>query len=68
MITERDANEEDDVLAGEIYGRSPRAPDPDYESEAYYEHQEMLSRDIYRNNWEKSVERAQNARDKRVQG
>ncbi len=67
MITKLDADEEDDILAGEIYGRSPRAPDPDYESEVYYEHQEMLSRDAYRNNWEKRVERAQEARNKRAQ-
>ena len=67
MITELDADDADDILAGEIYGRSPRAPDPDYKSEAYYEHQEMLSRDAYRNDWKKRVERAQEAREKRAQ-
>jgi hypothetical protein len=39
-------DEEEELLAGEIYGTSPHAPDPDYESEAYYEHEEMLARQL----------------------
>ena len=67
MITELDEEEENELLAGAIYGRSPREPDPDYESEAYYEHLEMLSRDGYRKNWVKRIERARKIRDKRAQ-
>ncbi len=59
-----DADEENEILAGEIYGTSPRVPDADYESEAYYEHLEMLEQDAYRNSWIKRVKCAQ---DKRYQ-
>jgi len=58
-------DEEEELLAGEIYGTSPHAPDPDYESEAYYEHEEMLAHDNYRICWEERVERAQGKRDTR---
>mgnify|MGYP003638518682 CR=1 FL=1 len=46
----------------EVYGREPRIPDMDFESEAYYEWEEEMADDAFRRSWE---EREEEARDRK---
>ena len=53
---------EAEIEHDERYGREPRIPDMDFESEAYYEWEEEMADDVFRRSWE---EREEEARDRK---
>lgn len=44
--------DESEIEHDEVYGREPHIPDMDFESEAYYEWEDEMADDVFRQSWE----------------